>query len=96
VKVVWSATALAHLEMIHAYLESQSAIYATQTINRLVLAADALGDFPEMGRVVPELNDDRREVIEKPYRIIYRPSSSHVEVLAVVHSARGNLERAMR
>jgi toxin ParE1/3/4 len=71
VKVIWSATALAHLEMIHAYLESQSAVYATQTINRLVLAADALGDFPLMGRTVPELNDSRREVIEKPYRIIY-------------------------
>ena len=94
--VIWTATAVAHLEMIHAYLESQSAIYATQTINRLVLAADTLGDFPFMGRVVPELRDDRREVIQKPYRIIYRPTETQVEILAVVHSARGNLEQAMR
>ena len=61
-----------------------------------MLAADALGDFPLMGRIVPELRDDRREVIEKPYRIIYRPTETQVEILAVVHGARGDLERAMR
>lgn len=95
-KVIWSSTALAHLDMIYAYLEPQSMVYATQTINRLVQAADYLGDFPKMGHVVPELMDDRLEIIERPYRIIYTVSESSVEILAVVHSSRGNLKNAMR
>ena len=95
-RVIWSATALRHLDTIYAYLEPQSETYAHQTINRLVLAADALGDFPDMGRKVPEFNDHRREVIEPPYRIIYSSSEAYVEVLAVVHSSRGNLKTAMR
>jgi toxin ParE1/3/4 len=95
-KVIWSATALRHLDTIYAYLEPQSETYALQTVNRLVLAADTLGDFPDMGRKVPEFNDHRREIIEKPYRIIYSSSEVYVEILAVVHGSRGNLKMAIR
>ena len=95
-RVIWSNTAIAHLDMIYAYLEPQSAVYATQTINRLAQAADVLGDFPKMGRKVPELMDDRLEIIERPYRIVCAVSETQVEILAVVHSSRGNLRDAMR
>jgi plasmid stabilization system protein ParE len=38
--------------------------------------------------VVPEYGaPDIREVIERPYRIIYRIREEHIDVLAVVHSA---------
>ena len=38
------------------------------------------------GRKVPEYEaDDIREIIEKPYRIIYRIKSEQIDVLAVVH-----------
>ena len=30
---------------------------------------------------------DIREVIESPYRIIYRLKADHIDILAVVHSA---------
>jgi hypothetical protein len=50
-------------------------------LNRLGLAADALGDFPHRGCKVPEFNDQRREI---------------KKILAVVHGSRGNLEMAMR
>ncbi len=95
-RVIWSASALGHLDTIYAYLEPQSETYARQTINRLVLAADALGDFPDMGHKVPELGDHRREIFERPYRIIYSSSEAYVEILAVVHGSRGNLKTAMR
>jgi plasmid stabilization system protein ParE len=37
---------------------------------------------------VPEYDDERiREVIEAPYRIIYRVGENRIDVLAVVHSA---------
>jgi len=40
---------------------------------------------PKLGR--PEV----REVIEAPYRVIYRLTADHVEVLAVVHARRADI-----
>jgi toxin ParE1/3/4 len=90
-KVIWSETAIRDLETAHAYLEQHSSWYALRIINRLVAAADVLGDFPEMGRSVPERSDNvYRELIHSPYRIIYR-AENQVHIVAVIHSARGEL-----
>ena len=90
-KVIWSETAIKDLETVHAYLEQHSPSYALRTINRLVAAADVLGDFPEMGRHLAERYDGvYRELIHSPYRIVYR-AENQVFVIAVVHSARGEL-----
>jgi toxin ParE1/3/4 len=95
--VVWTEAATRHLEAIYAYLEVNSAFYATSIVNRLVSAADMLGDFPEMGKRFSESTDpSHRQIIEKPYRIIYRILDSQVEILAVIHSARDSLFEAMR
>jgi toxin ParE1/3/4 len=38
---------------------------------------------------VPEYQaEDIRELIEKPYRIIYRVKPDQIDVLSVIHSAR--------
>src|SRR2546430_16208928 len=45
--------------------------------------------IPESGRSVPEYHQpDVREVLESPYRIIYRVHEHRVEILAVVHARR--------
>jgi plasmid stabilization system protein ParE len=47
-------------------------------------------DFPLLGGKVPEYQaDDVRQVqvIERPYRIIYRVRSARVDILAIVHGA---------
>jgi toxin ParE1/3/4 len=42
-----------------------------------------------MGALVPEYShDDIREVLEPPYRIIYRAGPDRAEILAVIHGAR--------
>ena len=95
--VVWSEEATRHLETIYAYLEINSPFYASSVVNRLVQRADSLGDFPEMGHVIPEEEPRQlRQLIQSPYRIIYRISETSVEILAVVHGARGSLFEAMR
>jgi len=39
----------------------------------LISETNRLQDFPELGRVVPEYrNDAIREIIFRPYRIVYR------------------------
>jgi toxin ParE1/3/4 len=48
-----------------------------------------IGEFPLSGGQVPEFNhSDVREVVENPYRIIYRVKDDQVDVLAVIHGAR--------
>jgi toxin ParE1/3/4 len=92
VRVIWSTTAKSHLQHIYAYLEVHSPNFARRTVDRLVFAADLLGDFSEMGRVVPELDDPgKREVIDSPYRIIYWVRNGYIEIIAVAHSAQGEL-----
>ena len=91
-RVIWRDEATAHLESIYDYI---SLYYAKDTarniINRLVARADELGDFPLMGRVVPELEDPEiREILERGYRIIYRVRDDNVEILTVFHGSRAS------
>jgi len=58
----------------------------------LIEKAEKLGDFPYLGRLVPERAErDCREVIAPPYRIIYRvlEDKGVVQVLRFWHAARG-------
>jgi toxin ParE1/3/4 len=48
-----------------------------------------IADLPYSGRKVPEYEaDDVRELIEYPYRVIYRIKTAQIDVLAVIHGAR--------
>lgn len=52
-------------------------------------AVDRLGVFPESGRVVPERNTPEiREVIVRPYRIVYRLRPGLVEIATVFRASR--------
>ncbi|MGE3371883.1 MAG: type II toxin-antitoxin system RelE/ParE family toxin, partial [Dehalococcoidia bacterium] len=45
--------------------------------------------FPESGRVVPELNvHELREVVVKPYRVVYRYRAGVVEIVTVFRASR--------
>jgi toxin ParE1/3/4 len=55
----------------------------------VLVAVERLADFPNSGRVVPELKDPAiREIIFGNYRIVYRVKGDLVEVLTVYHGAR--------
>ena len=54
-----------------------------------------LRDYPWMGRVVPERDDPNlREIIHKPYRVIYRVQAEQgiIEIWRIWHGARGEPE----
>ena len=57
-------------------------------IERLTNRSEQIASFPLSGRMVPEYEaPDVREVIERPYRIIYRIKPDQIDILAVVHGA---------
>jgi toxin ParE1/3/4 len=78
------------LAAIQAFITQDSPHYAAVVISRLIAATDRLARFPESGRTVPEFDDPSvREVIQRPYRIVYRLADrDQVHVLTVHHSSR--------
>jgi len=92
VNIVWSATALGQLAAIREYISQTSPFYGERMVQRILARAPQLLAFPDSGRIVPEVGrEEIREVIEGPYRVIYRRTSTRLEVLAVVHGRQGRL-----
>lgn len=87
--LAWSPEALEDLELIAEYIERDSAFYARAVVTKLVDMARALGEFPELGRVVPELGEANiRERFVYSYRLIYRVEAERILILAVIHGRR--------
>ena len=87
-RVQWTHSAIAHLLAIYEHIARDAPIYAQRLVDRLTRRSEQIATFPQSGRVVPEYGaPDIREVIERPYRIIYRIREDQIDVLAVVHSA---------
>lgn len=90
-EVLWSPTAIGHLENIARYVAQISPLYAERLVDRILSHGDQVAAFPASGRRVPEgPGDDIREVFEGSYRIIYVVQHERVDILAVVH-ARQNI-----
>ena len=87
--IIWSPQSLRDLEGIRAYIAQDSPRYAELVGQRIVAAVDRLQQFPESGRVVPELDrPEIREVITRPYRVVYRYRGESVEIVTVFRSSR--------
>ena len=86
--VHWTHTAIEHLLAIYEHIAQDTPLYAQRMIDRLTRRSEQIAAFPRSGRMVPEYEaPDLREVIERPYRIIYRIKTDQIDILAVVHGA---------
>lgn len=88
-RVHWTNNAIEHLVNIYEHIALNSPTYAKRMMDRITRRSEQITDQPLSGRKVPEYEaEDIRELIEKPYRIIYRIKSDQIDVLAVIHGAR--------
>jgi toxin ParE1/3/4 len=88
VRVNWTNTAIDHLLSIYEYIAHDSKLYADRLIDKLTRRSEQIAAFPLSGRMVSEyLDENIREVIDRPYRIIYRIHGDQIDILAVVHGA---------
>jgi len=88
-KVRWTDNAVDHLASIFDYIALNSLTYAKGMVDKIIRRSEQIADQPFSGRKVPEYNaEDIRELIEQPYRIIYRIGKTNIDVLAVIHGAR--------
>ena len=89
IPLLWSPQSLRDIESIRAYIAEDSPLYADLVVRRLVAAAERLRAFPESGRIVPERNTPEiREVIVRPYRLVYRVRPGLVEIATVFRASR--------
>ena len=94
-KVIWSAAAREDLRAIAGYIAHDNAPAAEPYCLALIEFAETAGIFPRSGRIVPEAGDENvREIIRSPYRIIYElfPHQPRPVILRVWHGARGTPE----
>ncbi|MBW2596862.1 MAG: type II toxin-antitoxin system RelE/ParE family toxin [Deltaproteobacteria bacterium] len=88
-RVHWTENALGHLINIYEYISINSPTYGKRMVDRITRRSEQIAIHPLSGRKVPEYEaKDIRELIEKPYRIIYCIKPDQIDVLAVIHSAR--------
>ncbi len=88
-KIVWTEPALCDLEGIRDYIRKDSEFYARRFVEKIFTAVEKLGAFPEIGRPVPEADDENiRELIYRDYRIMYRLEKQRILILTVIHGAR--------
>lgn len=89
VKVIWSPKSLDDIDLIAEYIARDSPRRACLFVGRLIKAVERLEEFPQSGRIIPEVGDEfRREVIFGSFRIMYRIEGKSIWITGVVHGSR--------
>lgn len=91
-KLIWSPAARDDLHDIVTFIAHDNPNRAMSFGYELISETDRLQEFPDLGRAVPEFgNEFLREVVFRPYRIVYRVNhdAKICEIARVWHSARG-------
>jgi len=103
-RVEWAEVAVRDLEELVTRIAADSVINADRVLERIEARAVSLESSPSRGRIVPELAHFGmrawRELIVRPYRLVYRIEGDTVTVLALFDGRRDLedllLERLLR
>jgi plasmid stabilization system protein ParE len=87
----WTERAQDDLAAAQAFIDVDSPAYSKVVVRRLIGAVDLLRDFPHLGKMVEEFPDPAiRELVRRPYRIVYRIMPDEViHIITIHHGARG-------
>jgi len=88
-QVIWTEPALTDLNKIAEYIALDNIVAARKLVEKVFSTVERLEQFPESGRVPPELEHSRyREIIVGPCRVFYRCDQNKVYILYVMRSER--------
>ena len=88
-EVRWTLQASGDLDSIAEFIAKDSPQYARLFVTDIFQAVERLREFPQSGRIAPELNDPIvREIILGNYRLVYRFKAELIEMLTVYPGAR--------
>jgi addiction module RelE/StbE family toxin len=90
VRLNWTQKAKKDLKHISDFIALDSKFFAIITIKEILKKVEILENFPKIGRIIPEINENNfREIFYKNFRIMYKiVSDNQIDILAVVHGAR--------
>ena len=84
-EVIWTEPALQELDAIAEYIALDNPVAARHLIKEVFDKIERLEDFPQSGRIPPELpNSVYREVVVPPCRIFYREDEKRLLVLYIM------------
>jgi toxin ParE1/3/4 len=90
--VEWAVTARDDLDAIATYIAADNVLNALKVVERIEARAETLCSLPMRGRVVPELRWHGvmtfQELIEMPWRLLYRVEAQRVVVVGVLEGRR--------
>jgi len=86
-KVFWTPSANLRLKEIEAYIAKESAPrIARDVVIGLLTASRTLEQPPLLGtRLAHYAGADVRQLLERPYRLIFRVLPDHIEIITVLH-----------
>ena len=92
-KLRWTEQAVEQLGAIADYISLSSPVYAEGVVERVAARIESTLEYPDIGSRVPELDvPEIRQLVEWPYRVIYRRHPDAIEILAIVHGRRDLLD----
>lgn len=88
-EVIWTEPALQELDAIAEYIALDNPAAAGHLVEEIFNKTERLEDFPQSGRIPPELpHSIYREVVVPPCRIFYREDESRALILYVMRVER--------
>ncbi|KAB7732012.1 type II toxin-antitoxin system RelE/ParE family toxin [Rudanella paleaurantiibacter] len=89
VAIDWSNQVFEDIDTIAEYLAQYSKPLANAFVEKVFEKVELLKNFPEMGRMVPEIGSTKvRELLFKQYRIVYQlVSRDRIRILTIQHSS---------
>ncbi len=85
-KIIWSPLAVDKASKIADYIAQDKPSAAEKWINIVFSKVEQLKSSPEIGWIVPEINNTQfREIIYGNYRIIYRIEKKRISILTIRH-----------
>ncbi|MBK7103666.1 MAG: type II toxin-antitoxin system RelE/ParE family toxin [Ignavibacteriae bacterium] len=83
-KIYWTKESLLNFQEIEDFISQDNPNAAIKLTDKLISLVEDLIEFPEKGRIVPELSISQiREILHKNYRIVYLIKKNSIDVLTV-------------
>jgi toxin ParE1/3/4 len=89
-KISFSVSAFADLQdIIRYYNEQDASNIGIKFVKEIIDHVQVLSDHPDLGRIVPEFEQEHiREIIHKPYRIVYQRDVRSINIIRIWRSER--------
>ncbi len=83
--IIWSPLAVDQVREIASYIALDKPSVALQWAEKIFNSVERLAEFPDSGRIVPEINrNEIREIVLGNYRVIYKVKPKEILVLVAM------------